>query len=40
MFKILGFEHLIASKQPEVLKGLPDISEGRIRSNKKDVLAT
>ena len=31
-------EHLTASKQPEVLEGLLDVSEGRVRSNQKDVL--
>ena len=38
--KISGFEHLTASKQPEVLEGLLDISEGKLRSNQKDVLTT
>ena len=35
-----GLEHLTASKQMEVLEGLLDVSEGRIRSNQKDVLTT
>ena len=40
MIKILRLEHLAASKQPEVLRGLLDVSEGRTRSNQKDVLTT
>ena len=40
MIKISGFEHLTASKQLEVLGGLLDVSEGRQRSNQKDVLTT
>ena len=40
MIKISGLEHLTASKQPEVLGGLLDVSEGRPRSNQKDVLTT
>ena len=40
MIKISGLEHLTASMQPEVLEGLLDISEGRVRSNQKDVLTT
>ena len=31
MIKISGFEHLIASEQPEVLGGLLDVSKGRPR---------
>ena len=31
MIKILGLEHLTASRQPEVLGGLLDVSEGRLR---------
>ena len=38
MIKISGFEHLTASKQTEVLEGLLDVSEGRTKSNQKDVL--
>ena len=38
--KISGLEHLTASKQPEVLEGLLDVSKGRTRSNQKDVLTT
>ena len=38
MIKILGLEHLTASEQPQVLGGLLDASEGRLRSNQKDVL--
>ena len=37
MIKILGLEHLTASKQMEVLGGLLDKIEGRPRSNQKDV---
>ena len=40
MIKILGLEHLTASMQSEVLGGLLDVSEGRPRSNQKDVLTT
>jgi hypothetical protein len=40
MIKISGLEHLTASEQPEVLGGLLDISEGRPRSNQKDVMTT
>ena len=40
MIKISRLEHLTASKQPEVLGGLLDVSEGRPRSNQKDVLTT
>ena len=40
MIKISGLEHLTASKQPEVLGGLLDVSEGRPKSNQKDVLNT
>ena len=36
MIKILGLEHLRASEQPQVLRGLLDASEGRPRSNQKD----
>ena len=38
--KISGLELLTASKQTEVLGGLLDVSEGRTRSNQKDVLTT
>ena len=31
MIKISGLEHLTASEQPEVLGGLLDVSEGRLR---------
>ena len=37
MIKILGHEHLTVSEQTEVLEGLLDVSEGRTRSNQKDV---
>ena len=37
MIKISGLEHLTASKQMEVLEGLLDVSEGKTRSNQKDV---
>ena len=40
MIKISGLEHLTVSKQMEVLEGLLDVSEGRVRSNQKDVLTT
>ena len=40
MIKISGLEHLTASKQMEVLEGLLDVSEGRVRSKQKDVLTT
>ena len=40
MIKISELEHLIVSKQPEVLEGLLDVSKGRTRSNQKDVLIT
>ena len=40
MIKISGLEHLTASEQLEVLGGLLDVSEGRPRSNQKDVLTT
>jgi len=40
MIKISGLEHLTASEQPRVLGGLLDASEGRLRSNQKDVLTT
>ena len=40
MIKISGLEHLTTSKQTEVLEGLLDVSEGRVRSNQKDVLTT
>ena len=40
MIKISGLEHLTASKKPEVPGGLLDVSEGRPRSNQKDVLTT
>ena len=33
-------EHLTASRKMEVLEGLLDVSEGRTRSNQKDVLTT
>ena len=33
MIKISGLEHLTALKQMEVLEGLLDVSEGRVRSN-------
>ena len=36
----LGLEHHIALKQMEVLEGLLDVSEGRTRSNPKDILTT
>ena len=35
-----GLEHLTALEQPQVLGGLLDASEGRLRSNQKDVLIT
>ena len=35
-----GHEHLTASKQSEVLGGLLDVSEGRIRCNQNNVLTT
>ena len=35
-----GLEHLTASKQLEVFGGLLHVSEGRPRSNQKDVLNT
>ena len=38
MIKISELEHLIASKQTEVLGGLLDVSKGRPKSNQKDVL--
>ena len=38
MINILGLEHFTASEQTEVLGGLIDVSEGRTRSNQKDVL--
>ena len=40
MIKISGLEHLTVSKQIEVLEGLLDVSEIRVRSNQKDVLTT
>jgi hypothetical protein len=40
MIKISELEHLTASKQTEALEGLLDVSEGRVRSNQKDVLTT
>ena len=40
MIKISRLEHLTASKQMEVLEGLLDVSEGRTKSNQKDVLTT
>ena len=40
MIKFSGLEHLTALKQIEVLEGLLDVSEGRPRSNQKDVLIT
>ena len=40
MIKISGLEHLIASKQTEVLEGLLNVFEGRPRSNQKDALTT
>ena len=40
MIKISGLEHLIASEQPRVLGGLLGASEGRPKSNQKDVLTT
>ena len=40
MIKISVLEHFIASEQPEVLEGLLDVSEGRVRSNQNDVLTT
>ena len=40
MIKISGLEHVTASKQSEVLEGLLDVSEGRPRSNWRDVLNT
>ena len=38
--KISRLEHLTVLKQTEVLEGLLDVSEGRTRSNQKDVLTT
>jgi len=38
MIKISGLEHLTASELPEVIGRLLDVSEGRPRSNQKDVL--
>ena len=38
MIKISGLKHLTASEQLRVLGGLLDASEGRLRSNHKDVL--
>ena len=38
MIKISGLEHLIAVKQPDVLGGLLDASEGRPRSNQEEIL--
>ena len=38
MIKVSGLEHLTASMQPEVLEGLLDVSERKLRSNQKDVL--
>ena len=35
-----GLEYLTVSEQPEVLEGLLDVSEGKTRSNQKDVLTT
>ena len=40
MIKISGLEHLRASEQPKVFRGLLDVSEGIPRSNQKDVLTT
>jgi len=40
MIKISELEHLTASEQPEELGRLLDVSEGRPRSNQKDVLTT
>jgi hypothetical protein len=40
MFKISGLEHLTALKQTKVFEGLLDVSDGRTRSNQKDVLTT
>ena len=40
MIKISGLEYLTALKQTEVLEGLFDVSEGKTRSNRKDVLTT
>ena len=37
MIKISRLEHLTVWKQTEVLEGLLDVSEGRTRSNQKDV---
>ena len=35
-----GLEHPTASEQLEVLGGLLDVSEGRLRNNQEDVLTT
>ena len=40
MIKISGLEHLTVSRHSEVHGGLLDVSEGRPRSNQKDVLTT
>ena len=40
MIMISGLEHLTSSEQPRVLGGLLGASEGRPRSNQKDVLTT
>ena len=40
MIEISGLEHLTALEQPEVLRGLLDVSEGMLRSNQEDVLST
>jgi hypothetical protein len=40
MIKISGLEHLTASKKPEAVEGLLDVSKGRPRSNQKDALTT
>ena len=37
MIKISGLEHLTASEQLQVLGGLLGTSEGRPRSNQKDI---
>ena len=40
IIKISRLEHLTALKQPELLVGLLDVSEGRTKSNQRDVLTT
>ena len=39
-YQDFGLQHLTASEQPEVLKRLLEVFEGRPRSNQKDVQAT